>query len=102
MTIIENAYHTLTVLEPKAQGTCKGGHQPAPLVTVKENISNHKPRCHLAANAGFFNRKKRNCYGNVTGCCTCVYYYYYVLLLNHVTHAHVGLSDCCSYSCTVV
>ena len=65
MTIIENAYHTLTVLEPKAQGTCKGGHQPAPLVTVKETISNHKPRCRLAANAGFFHRKKGNCYGNI-------------------------------------
>ena len=65
MTIIENPYHTLSLLEPKAPGTCKGNYQPAPLATVRETTLHHKPCCHVAANAGFFSRKNGTCYGNI-------------------------------------
>ena len=65
MVFLENAYHTLTILEPIRPGTCNGNLFPAPLSTVEETISNHKPRCRLAANAGFFNRKTGSCFGNI-------------------------------------
>ena len=65
MTIIDNPYHSLSILEPKAPGTCKGNYEPAPVATVKETTKDHKPCCHVATNAGFFSRLNGTCYGNI-------------------------------------
>lgn len=65
VTLLDNPYYTLSVLEPVHKGSCEGSFSFVAKATVQETASKRKYGCRLAANAGFFTVANGNCLGNI-------------------------------------